>query len=216
MGFKEAIQSVFKNYANFKGRARRSEYWYWTLFNMIVTAIITGANSGLANLLVNAGVGQFFDTTVFESSLSFIWFAVTFIPSLAVCVRRLHDIGKSGWCVLLSFIPIVGAIILLVWECRDSVPMPNEYGDSPKYPFNPMQYGAPYQPQQPNYAQPQPNQPGNYYAPQQNYYQPSVQPVEPQQQTYYAPQPPVEQAPQQNYYVPQEQPNYPPTNNDNQ
>ena len=123
MSFKEAIVNVFQNYANFSGRARRSEYWYFTLFMCIVTAVLSGINAAV--------FGPDAQMTVF-TVIQGIFSLATLIPSLAVTVRRLHDIGKSGWFYLLALIPIVGGIILLVWECKDSEPGTNNYGPNPK------------------------------------------------------------------------------------
>lgn len=129
MSMKEAIQSVFRQYATFTGRARRSEYWYYTLFVVIVnlafTAIstIAGAESGLTRFI-----------TILQS----LWSLAIFIPGLAICWRRLHDIGKSGAYWFFCFIPLVGAILLLVWFCQDSQPGENQYGPNPKE--NPVQW----------------------------------------------------------------------------
>ena len=112
MGFVDAVKSVVvENYANFKGRARRSEYWYYTL-----ASFIAGFICGLLPI----------------PFISMLLSLALFIPSLAVSVRRLHDIGKSGWTYLLILIPIVGAIILLVWFCQDSQPGENKWGANPK------------------------------------------------------------------------------------
>ena len=112
MGFVDAVKSVVvENYANFNGRARRSEYWYYTL-----ASFIAGFICGLLPIPFIAPL------------LSL----VLFIPGLAVSVRRLHDIGKSGWMYLLILIPLVGAIILLVWFCQDSQPGENKWGANPK------------------------------------------------------------------------------------
>jgi uncharacterized membrane protein YhaH (DUF805 family) len=116
MSFTEAIQSCFSNYANFNGRARRSEYWYFILFSFIVNVILV--------LLGRA-------SNVFSYLGSIVTLAM-FIPNLAVSIRRLHDIGKSGWYYLISFIPLVGTIIMIVWFCQDSVPGTNMYGMNPK------------------------------------------------------------------------------------
>ncbi|MBQ3189037.1 MAG: DUF805 domain-containing protein [Bacteroidaceae bacterium] len=105
MGFSQAVKSVFSNYANFSGRARRSEYWYFVLFSLIIGLI------PIVNLIVGL---------------------ISIIPGIAVCVRRLHDIGKSGWWLLLGFIPIAGPIVLLVWFCTDSQPGENQWGANPK------------------------------------------------------------------------------------
>ena len=105
----------FQQYADFKGRARRKEYWMFVLFNFIISFLI-GILDGL------------FGINVF----SWIYTVVVFIPSLAVCVRRLHDIGKSGWLLLICFIPIIGWIWLLVLYVQDSQASSNEWGVNPK------------------------------------------------------------------------------------
>ena len=109
-------ETLTLRYAQFTGRARRSEYWYFVLANLVA--------SFAANLL-----DRIWGVPVIACILSL----ALLIPGLAVCVRRLHDLGKSGWWVLLAFIPLVGAIILIVWFCQDGDRQPNEYGPSPKY-----------------------------------------------------------------------------------
>ena len=114
--------SVLKNYATFQGRARRREYWMFVLFNMIfmIVAMI------LDNIL---------GTTFSEGYYGFIYLIYALalmLPSLAVSVRRLHDVGKSGGFIFIALIPIVGAIWLLVLTCTDGNPGSNNYGDSPK------------------------------------------------------------------------------------
>lgn len=113
MTFGKAISTCLKKYTDFEGRARRSEYWYFILFCwllilppyiMMVEGSITGAYIFL-----------------FES------FVLT-LPMLAVFVRRMHDIGKSGWYWLLNLIPIIGKIVLLVFLCKKGTPNTNEYG----------------------------------------------------------------------------------------
>ncbi len=116
MSAADAIKSVFSQYVGFKGRARRSEYWYFVLFNFLVSFVL----SFLGNLVE---VLKF---------LPGIWSLAVLLPGLAVCVRRLHDIGKTGWLLLLALIPIVGEIILIVWFCKDSQPGDNQYGPNPK------------------------------------------------------------------------------------
>ncbi len=107
---------AFKKYADFNGRSTRSEYWYFYLCYIIVFAIIW--------LL------SFFEESL--SILTILFGLATLIPSLAVAVRRLHDIGKSGWNILWSFLPLIGSIILLVFFCTDSQAGQNEYGPNPK------------------------------------------------------------------------------------
>ena len=116
MGFTEAIQTCFSKYATFSGRARRSEYWYFFLCYTILT--------GILSFLARNSTVLGYVSGVIEIAL--------FIPMLAVSVRRLHDIGKSGWFYLIGLIPLVGFIIMIVWYCRDSAPGQNMYGPNPK------------------------------------------------------------------------------------
>ena len=111
-----------QHYADFTGRARRSEYWYFVLFNFIVSILI-GLSLGVIAGLLNVPALVY---------LAYLWSLAVFIPSLAVSVRRLHDIGRSGWWLLLSLIPLVGAIILIIWHCTDSQLGANQYGPNPK------------------------------------------------------------------------------------
>ncbi len=120
MGLKEAVISVFNNYANFSGRARRSEYWYFCLFSGIVTAV-------LSTLAGNPENGRNIFTV-----LASLFSIVVFIPNLAVIWRRLHDIGKSGLNYFWVILPLIGWILLIVWLCRDSMPGDNRYGPNPK------------------------------------------------------------------------------------
>ena len=95
MSFKEAILNVFNNYANFNGRARRSEYWYFVLFTTLINSVL----AGLQNSAGEGTVGSFF------GMLAGLFSLATLIPGLAVCWRRLHDIGKSGGYYFLILIP---------------------------------------------------------------------------------------------------------------
>jgi len=122
-------KAVFKNYANFRGRARRSEYWYFVLFNIIlfilpicILSIIGDESEDLS-----------------EIGFSLLGIAVVgiIIPWLAVVVRRLHDLNKSGWYYFVRIIPIVGPIIILVWFCTEGDKFTNNYGDDPKDPGMP-------------------------------------------------------------------------------
>ena len=117
--FGEAInKALAQNYCNFSGRASRSEFWWYVLF----TAIL-GFAIGLVLGIFGAG------TTVTSLVQGFISL-VLLLPSLGVSVRRLHDVDKSGWWVLISLIPLVDAIVLLIWYCKDSGPA-NQYGPVP-------------------------------------------------------------------------------------
>lgn len=106
---------ALQNYANFNGRARRSEYWYFVLFNFLI---------GLATMIMDSLTGMQIINPIYSIAM--------IIPGLAVGVRRLHDIGKSGWMLLVALIPIAGAIWLLVLFCQDSQPGENEFGANPK------------------------------------------------------------------------------------
>ncbi len=124
MSFAEAVETcLVKKFVNFSGRARRSEYWYFTLFSILVST----AASIIGGMLFVHHEG---DVNILSSLLSL----VLFLPGLGVAIRRLHDIGKSAWWYLIIFVPVIGWIILLIFYCRDSFPGPNQYGPSPKYP----------------------------------------------------------------------------------
>jgi len=126
---------VLKQYAVFKGRARRKEFWMFTLFYIIfyiAVAILDKVlgttfnydERSIRDILISLLTG--------DGWLQGIYYWATFVPALAVSFRRLHDIGKSGWWNLLVFIPLVGWIILIVWCCRDSQAAENKYGANPK------------------------------------------------------------------------------------
>lgn len=99
-----AISSCWRKYATFKGRANRSEYWFWVLFNFLLNCI---------------------------PFVNIVAMLVLLIPSISVAVRRLHDIGKSGWWYLLGLIPLIGSIWLIVLYCMDSEEGDNKYGANP-------------------------------------------------------------------------------------
>lgn len=111
-----------KNYAKFEGRARRKEYWMFALFMFLFLLVLSLIDLAFGVYSEEAGMGL----------LSGIFTLATAIPSLAVSARRLHDIGKSAWFLLLSLIPLIGSIILLVWTLKDSEPGDNKWGPNPK------------------------------------------------------------------------------------
>ena len=106
----------WKKYATFSGRARRKEYWMFVLFNMLIAF---GVN------VVDAVLGM-------EGLLGGLYSLAVLIPGWAVFTRRMHDIGKSGWWWLIGLVPVVGAIVLLVFMCKDGQPGDNAYGPNPK------------------------------------------------------------------------------------
>lgn len=122
--------NALKNYVTFSGRARRSEYWYFVLFNLIFSwaAIILDHFLG-TSFIINTMNGPI---DFYYGYIYLIYALVVFLPSFAVFVRRLHDVGKSGWFLLIGLIPLVGAIWLLVLLFTDSDEGPNKYGLNPK------------------------------------------------------------------------------------
>ena len=109
VNFIEAFKLFFIRYTDFKGRSRRSEYWWASLGIGVLGSVISAVIPDLV----------------------WIWSLLTLVPSLAICVRRLHDIGKSGWWYLINFIPLAGQIIFLIWACKDSTE-DNIWGPNPK------------------------------------------------------------------------------------
>lgn len=110
-------QVVLERYAQFTGRSRRAEFWWYFLANLIISVVL--------NILV--AIASIFVV------LSFIYALAVLIPGLAVGIRRLHDTDRSGWWILIGLIPIVGIIILIVFWATDGLPGPNQYGASEKY-----------------------------------------------------------------------------------
>lgn len=124
MTFGKAISTCFRKYANFKGRANRAEFWFFYLFNWIISFPFSA--------MMNVGE-RLQDEKVFGIGFM-IWLVlglILLLPCLAVFARRMHDIGKSGWNLLLALIPIVGAIVLLVFLCRKGDFATNKYGAVP-------------------------------------------------------------------------------------
>lgn len=126
MGFAEAVKTGLSKYVDFSGRARRSEYWYWVLFVVLVDIVASILDSALGS------------ERLFYSLAGLVFF----LPGVAVAIRRLHDTGRSGWWLLLVFAIIVGWIVLIVWFCKDSEGE-NQYGPSPKGPGSQAGYGTP-------------------------------------------------------------------------
>lgn len=129
MNFQEAIRSVLSQYAGFTGRARRSEYWFWYLATFVayLAAVILDSIIGIPLFVVVVALGAI-------------------VPTIAVGIRRLHDTDKSGWFLLIGLIPLIGAIVLIVFFVTDSGP-DNQYGPNPKGETDlgaaPPAYGAP-------------------------------------------------------------------------
>lgn len=111
-----------KQYADFGGRARRTEFWMFVLFNIIFSVVAS---------LIDRAIG-FRIGAIQMGIIGLIYSLAVLIPGLAVSVRRLHDIGKSGWMVLINLIPLIGLIWFIVLTVKDSQPGENQYGPNPK------------------------------------------------------------------------------------
>jgi uncharacterized membrane protein YhaH (DUF805 family) len=112
MDFATAVQTVVvQKYANFSGRAMRSEYWWFVLAYFIASLVL---------MLVDKVLGVQLLSTILGLAL--------LIPSIAVGVRRLHDLDKSGWWLLIALIPLIGGLVLLYWFCQPGTPGPNRFG----------------------------------------------------------------------------------------
>ena len=114
--------AAMKKYVDFSGRARRKEYWMFALFNFIFAIVAIILDNIFGTAIENVGYGIFYS----------LFALAVFLPSLAVLVRRLHDVGKSGWFILIGLIPIIGGIWLLILMVTDGQPGENKYGANPK------------------------------------------------------------------------------------
>ncbi len=125
MGFGQSIASFFRNYVGFSGRAQRSEYWFTVLFLALVTIPLSIVDLALfEDVVLDAGFGP----------LTLLLILAILLPGLALTVRRFHDVGLSGWLVLLGFIPFLGSVFTFVISLLDSQKGTNRFGPSGKYP----------------------------------------------------------------------------------
>ena len=113
---------ALKKYADFSGRARRKEYWFFVLFNIIISVVLTVCDVFMGTYSAAASIGI----------LTGIYTLAVLIPGIAVSVRRLHDTGRTGWWLLIVLVPLIGALVLLIFMIIDSQPGQNAYGPSPK------------------------------------------------------------------------------------
>lgn len=137
MSFGESVSTCLgSKYADFSGRARRSEYWWFALFCLIVEAIlVTMIISGISNLEFSATSLSVGDTTglfYIGLVLGVIFCLAILIPSIAVAIRRLHDQDKSGAWWFINFVPYVGGLIFFILMVLEGTPGPNQYGPDPK------------------------------------------------------------------------------------
>ena len=114
------MMEPMRKYATFSGRARRAEYWWFALGYLIVLTVASVID-GVLGTGLGMGIGILYVVVVLA----------VFIPSLSVTVRRLHDLDKSGWWMLLTFVPLIGAIVLLIWFCTQGTAGPNRFGADP-------------------------------------------------------------------------------------
>jgi len=116
LSFGEALKrDLFENYCNFSGRSSRSEYWWFALFQFIVSSLMQiFFGDGTAGMILGGIIGL-----------------ALLLPGLGVAVRRLHDVDKSGWWILINLIPVIGQIIFIYWTIKPSQETPNQYGDIP-------------------------------------------------------------------------------------
>lgn len=120
MSFGEAVTSVFSKYATFSGRARRAEYWWFYLFSCLASVALELVEGAIGGWSLNS-----------PGVLSGIFALATFLPTVAVWFRRLHDVGRSAWWSLLIFVPVVGWIILIYWSVRRGDVGTNRFGPDP-------------------------------------------------------------------------------------
>jgi uncharacterized membrane protein YhaH (DUF805 family) len=120
---------ALKQYADFHGRARRTEFWMFVLVNLVISIVLAIADAAMGTAGVYAADGM---ASFSPGVLGTIYALAVLIPSIAVTVRRLHDTDRSGWWFLIQLIPIVGGIVLLVFVCLDGTPGPNRFGADPK------------------------------------------------------------------------------------
>lgn len=113
MNFVDSITSGFNKYVTFTGRAARSEFWFWTLFSVIANIV-----AGILDAVVGLGI------------VGMIVSLALLLPSIAVAVRRLHDIDRTGWWILIAF-TMIGIILLIVWDCTKGTSGPNRFGPDP-------------------------------------------------------------------------------------
>jgi uncharacterized membrane protein YhaH (DUF805 family) len=129
------VLQVFKKYADFSGRARRREYWWFALFQWAVSLLLTLIGGfSLWDILLALVTGQTYMLAYMGAwfTILIIFYLGTIVPSLAVGARRLHDTNRNGAYLLFPLIPLVGTILLIVYLAQDSDPGNNRYGPNPK------------------------------------------------------------------------------------
>ncbi|WP_030490472.1 DUF805 domain-containing protein [Micromonospora chokoriensis] len=123
MSFNAAVKSAFTQYIGFRGRARRSEFWWFALFGALVNVV-----AAILDGVLGLNFGE--DSSI--GLIRLIAYLVLLLPALALTVRRLHDTGRTGWWLLIGLVPLVGGIVLFVFYVSDGTYGPNRFGASPK------------------------------------------------------------------------------------
>ena len=136
MNFIQSISTCMRNYVTFSGRATRSEFWWFYLFTVLVNLVATSQASSFVPTLLDGqdmteNESSYFLNNFFFLYLSTITSLILLLPSLAVAVRRLHDVSRSGWWILIAF-TVIGIIPLLIWYVTDTKDEENVYGPNPK------------------------------------------------------------------------------------
>jgi uncharacterized membrane protein YhaH (DUF805 family) len=136
--FLQAIKSGFANYKSFSGRATRSEFWYFILFCVLIELIVGRLiDNWLAPAIFWSSeygylpFGVAFLQLTGGRPITILFLLATFVANLSLSIRRLHDLNRSGWFVLLSLIPLVGAVVLLIWFAQQGTAGKNKFGDDP-------------------------------------------------------------------------------------
>jgi uncharacterized membrane protein YhaH (DUF805 family) len=129
MTFIESIQKCFKNFVVWRGRAQRSEFWWFALFAMAGSMILSIVDTSLfgETVVTDNGFSSSTDTPIFSG----IFFLIIFLPYLSVIVRRLHDTNRSGWWYWIVLVPIIGFILIIVWAASKGTEGSNNYGADP-------------------------------------------------------------------------------------
>jgi uncharacterized membrane protein YhaH (DUF805 family) len=131
MTFSEAVKSCLSNYATFTGRASRSEFWFFWLFTLLVLIVASIIDSALGTSFTMTNPATGLDQSAGYGYIYLISGLALLLPSLAVAVRRLHDTDRSGWWLLIGLIPLIGAIVLIVWYATKGTSGDNRYGSDP-------------------------------------------------------------------------------------
>lgn len=120
----DAVKSAYRNYLTFSGRAIRSEYWWFMLFQIVVAIIIAVLEGGGSGQMGGGEMGYSYNA----GPIGIVWSLVNLLPGIGLGIRRLHDLDKSGWWLLIALVPLIGAIVLIVWFATKGTTGPNRFG----------------------------------------------------------------------------------------